>query len=69
MATSGRVKGWRDLLASNNIVPVAFDRQNAESEISTPFNLNIKLIDGLIPQVRLAFLRRIDIFASDNVSY
>ena len=51
MATSGRVKGWRELLASNNIIPVAFDRQNTQSEINTPFNLNIKVVDGVIPQV------------------
>ena len=59
MASSGRVKGWRDLLASNNVIPVAFDRQNAESEISTPFNLNIKVIEGLIPQVSYALSRLI----------
>ena len=51
MAATGRVKAWRDLLGKNYVVPVAYDRQKTESEVSTPFNLCIANIEGIVPPV------------------
>ena len=56
MAATGRVKAWRDLLEKNYAVPVAFDRQKTELDISTPFSLCIKNIEGLLPKVGLPLL-------------
>ena len=47
----GGVQKWKNMLLSNTIVPVAFDRQNDEQEISTPLVINIKSFNGLSNKV------------------
>ena len=51
MAASGRVKTWKDIFQSNTILPVAFDREKAQTNTFSPFCISLKSVEGLISKV------------------
>lgn len=59
MAAVGREQSlWRKFLAKNVHCPPAFERQNKAFEVSSPFAVSLRAIDGIENKVR-ASLRRI----------
>ena len=55
MAASGRVKAWKDIFQRNTVLPVPFDREKSQSQISSPLCIQLKTIEGLISKVIDAF--------------
>ena len=51
MAAAGRVRAWKDLLSRNTIIPSNSDREKTQSDVSTPFAVSIKNVEGLLSQV------------------
>ena len=50
-SSTGGIQRWKNMISSNVIVPIAFDRQNDENEISTPFVIGLKSFNGITNKV------------------
>lgn len=50
--TTGGFQKWKNMLSSNVIAPIAFDRQNEENEISTPIVICLKSFNGISNKVK-----------------
>ena len=46
------VKSWREYFERNPVAPLAWDRQTGSADAdSSPFCLNVKTVEGLVPKV------------------
>ena len=62
MAAVATGKSWRDFFEKNVLVPIAFDRESAAQDISTPICIGLTSVEGINPKV--CRLKIINIFIS-----